>query len=169
MTIIIPPAEPGEYGCYHRPFKRFLKKRGAEILAPKNGIILRFKTRRGHGVVEHAQDLLWWSRDAENAWAAFLKDGPQSSWRAYPYPDPIPHEKKADTVKTLVERDGPRCIYCWAALSIDEITIEHFVPRNVGGGNHLNNLGLSCISCNQAAGSLSVSEKISLAIRGSFT
>lgn len=168
MGSIVPPSDPGDYGCHHRPFKKFLKKRGAEILAPKNGLILRFRTRRGHGIVEHVQDLLWWSTEAENAWVAFLQDGPQSSWRAYPYPDPIPQERKADMVKTLVERDGPRCIYCWSALSLDEVTIEHFVPRNVGGGNHINNLGLACLSCNQAAGSLSVSEKISLAIRGTL-
>lgn len=50
----------------------------------------------------------------------------------------------------LIEAHGPMCFYCetWPANSID-----HIIPAAYGGGDNIENLVLSCITCNLLAGS----------------
>ena len=50
-------------------------------------------------------------------------------------------------------RDGSYCCYCGRFLSPLDRTIEHyFVPRSLGGSNHLSNLKIACDPCNKARG-----------------
>lgn len=41
-----------------------------------------------------------------------------------------------------------KCIYCEKKLSIEEGTLDHFMPQKKGGCNHKHNLVLSCQKCN---------------------
>lgn len=75
----------------------------------------------------------------------------------------------------LVRRDGPDCRYCGCNLHritrhnrkvynvpssswARRLTIDHLVPRSLGGTNKLKNLGLSCATCNGRKGSMSEAE-----------
>jgi len=48
-------------------------------------------------------------------------------------------------MKKLIERDGEVCKKCGKTI---DLTIEHIIPRCVGGSNELNNLEILCRSCN---------------------
>lgn len=52
-----------------------------------------------------------------------------------------------------------RCLHCKKAIVVplDEgepasATLEHILPRNHGGGDELENLGLACAACNHGKG-----------------
>jgi hypothetical protein len=64
---------------------------------------------------------------------------------------------------TLLARDGNSCHYCDEVMGLpkdngkhypQEITIDHIVPRSIGGSNMLSNLVLACYRCNHSYGSL---------------
>lgn len=46
-------------------------------------------------------------------------------------------------------RDGGRCHYCNVGGAM---TIDHVVPRSMGGGNSADNIVLACKSCNSSKG-----------------
>lgn len=62
--------------------------------------------------------------------------------------------------KRLWRVDG-RCYYCLRVMGFDECTLDHKVPRSQGGVNHLDNLVLACVDCNQRKGVRSVREFLS--------
>ena len=48
-------------------------------------------------------------------------------------------------------RDGFACVYCGRSgrgESPVPLTLDHLVPRSLGGGNHVSNLATACRSCN---------------------
>jgi 5-methylcytosine-specific restriction endonuclease McrA len=52
-----------------------------------------------------------------------------------------------------------KCIHCNRRLAFEEdgtagpnVTIEHILPRNHGGGDDLRNLAIACQTCNQGKG-----------------
>jgi 5-methylcytosine-specific restriction endonuclease McrA len=50
-------------------------------------------------------------------------------------------------------RDGFECIYCTKDLMVtkpNEITLDHVVARNNGGGNETTNLVTACNNCNSS-------------------
>jgi hypothetical protein len=61
----------------------------------------------------------------------------------------------------LLERHQRTCAYC-AGESLDPILeVEHKHPRAQGGTNSIHNLVIACRTCNQAKGSLTLSEFLS--------
>ena len=40
------------------------------------------------------------------------------------------------------------CCYCHHWFLVDDLTIEHIVPKMFGGSNKLSNLSLACEACN---------------------
>lgn len=52
----------------------------------------------------------------------------------------------------LLERDGFICAYCACQLTLASMTLDHFVPRALGGGDEDENLMSSCITCNVLKG-----------------
>lgn len=64
----------------------------------------------------------------------------------------------SDKKAYLLEREQGCCIYCGIHASKAKMEIEHVIPRSRGGTDSLNNLVLSCHACNQAKGSLNLSE-----------
>lgn len=62
----------------------------------------------------------------------------------------------ADKKAYLLERENYYCIYCSIHASQTKMEIEHVIPKSKGGTDSLNNLVLSCETCNQAKGSQDV-------------
>lgn len=52
----------------------------------------------------------------------------------------------------LLEKHGRKCFYCDKEVSTFEV--EHMIPKAKGGSNRIDNLTLSCHSCNQKKGTL---------------
>ena len=58
----------------------------------------------------------------------------------------------------VIERDGPRCVYCDEDLNSAEIHMDHVIPESQGGETTYNNLQVTCRKCNLAKGVLTESE-----------
>lgn len=58
----------------------------------------------------------------------------------------------------LLEKHGRKCFYCDKEVSSFEV--EHMLPKAKGGSNRIDNLTLSCHSCNQKKGTLTAEEFI---------
>lgn len=66
----------------------------------------------------------------------------------------------AETDSTFALKDGlwaGRCLICGGPLCFDEwtgdgATIEHILPRSLGGANDLRNLGIAHMRCNNEKG-----------------
>ena len=49
---------------------------------------------------------------------------------------------------------------CGDKISIDDMTIDHVVPKSEGGGNNTTNARCCCFTCNQMKGSMDLDEFI---------
>jgi hypothetical protein len=56
------------------------------------------------------------------------------------------------TLETLIERDGPVCVWCGRAPWRTDLTAEHIVPRSRGGRTSPENLTVACRACNKRRG-----------------
>lgn len=147
-------------------FRDWLVANGSAIHAPTNPYeVLRFD---GPGAVcvvyKNASGQLSWQNGAAEAFAAFRDCRP---WRAT---DRVARAnrgtaKRLRLIRSLMHRDGARCLYCPAELTEETATVEHVVSITSGGSSHMANLALACDRCNDEASHLSVVEKIRLAIR----
>lgn len=45
-----------------------------------------------------------------------------------------------------------RCAWCELGVSYENTTIEHLIPRALGGSDHGDNLVVACVTCNQQRG-----------------
>ena len=61
-----------------------------------------------------------------------------------------------DSIKA---RDGYQCVYCG---STEHLTIDHVRPRSMGGATNSQNCVTACRSCNQAKGSMQLSEFLTI-------
>lgn len=50
--------------------------------------------------------------------------------------------------RNLYRRDGYRCQYCGHRQLTQELSIDHVLPRSLGGGTSWENCVLACLSCN---------------------
>ena len=53
--------------------------------------------------------------------------------------------------KRIYQRDDHRCMYCNVDIYTDAtlvLTLDHVIPRELGGGNEATNLVTACLSCN---------------------
>lgn len=72
-------------------------------------------------------------------------------------------EKRFRKIRALRARDGDLCAYCGVLLdfrrgvrqevSTNKATVDHVVPKSVGGFGFLENLKLCCPRCNAKKGS----------------
>ena len=60
--------------------------------------------------------------------------------------------------RMVIERDGPRCVYCGLDLVGQEIHLDHVIPEARGGATSLANLQVTCRKCNLDKGVLNESE-----------
>jgi hypothetical protein len=68
----------------------------------------------------------------------------------------IPNRKVIFSRRNLWKRDGFRCAYCGCKPALDDITIDHVVPRAIWARQHhdksvtsFDNCVLACIECNK--------------------
>jgi len=54
--------------------------------------------------------------------------------------------------RNIYARDGNRCQYCGKKFPTTELTLDHVVPRSVGGGASWTNLVCCCVQCNVQKG-----------------
>lgn len=59
---------------------------------------------------------------------------------------------KASKRKALIKLYGCTCVWCGTYMEKHDRTIEHMLPRSLGGTNALNNLRLAHWSCNHQRG-----------------
>lgn len=50
--------------------------------------------------------------------------------------------------EALYYRDGKKCAYCSKNLREDEATMDHVIPRGLGGKHNWENLVIACPECN---------------------
>jgi hypothetical protein len=55
----------------------------------------------------------------------------------------------------ILKRDGHRCRYCGASAPDVPLTVDHVIPRSLGGGNEPSNLATACSDCNIGKSSVS--------------
>lgn len=52
----------------------------------------------------------------------------------------------------VFKRDNYHCQYCEKSLTYSQITIDHIVPRSLGGNNTFENCVAACYDCNRKKG-----------------
>lgn len=60
--------------------------------------------------------------------------------------------KNINKRKTIYKRDNGRCYICQKKLSLQEMTLDHFVPKVYSGSNNTQNLRCCCAACNKYKG-----------------
>lgn len=55
----------------------------------------------------------------------------------------------ADVRRAVFERDGARCVACFA---VEDLTLDHIFPWSLGGPDTVANLRVLCRSCNSSKG-----------------
>jgi 5-methylcytosine-specific restriction endonuclease McrA len=65
------------------------------------------------------------------------------------YYNKIPTMKVRLTRQNIFERDKHTCQYCGKKFKLEDLTIEHILPRSRGGMNSWENLVCACIPCNR--------------------
>ncbi|MGF1514842.1 MAG: HNH endonuclease [Elainellaceae cyanobacterium] len=54
----------------------------------------------------------------------------------------------------VYRRDRFRCVYCRKRVKYKQLTLDHVIPRALGGTNDIDNLVTACFECNSAKGSM---------------
>ncbi len=58
--------------------------------------------------------------------------------------------RRARIRRLLWNQQRQRCFYCGRQTLWNDATLEHVIPRCRGGTDHINNLAMACIRCNNA-------------------
>jgi 5-methylcytosine-specific restriction endonuclease McrA len=66
--------------------------------------------------------------------------------------DRLPKQEVKLNRRNLYARDGNRCQYCGDQFSTRELTVDHVVPRVLGGHHSWSNLVCACVGCNARKG-----------------
>jgi len=61
----------------------------------------------------------------------------------------VPFRRVALSRTNILKRDGNRCVYCG---SRNDLTLDHVVPRSIGGKDSWENLVSACQTCNTKKG-----------------
>lgn len=147
-------------------FYQWLTKAGAQVLIKTNEWELaRFKTGNGTSVIyTSSRGGMTFIGEAKEAWIAFENN---LAWKgAAPTKR---RSKNSVIVRTLRQRDGDLCFFCQAEVQGSDESVEHLVPVNAGGPNHITNYFLTHRKCNEDAGCKSAQEKIKLHVAAVLT
>ncbi len=77
--------------------------------------------------------------------------------RSFPFPSiirlyryvHIPYRKVALSRANIFKRDGNQCVYCGTK---NDLTVDHVIPRSMGGKDTWENLVTACQTCNTRKG-----------------
>jgi len=139
-------------------FKTWLKGVGASVLATTNEWeLVRFDGTVGVSVIYfNKKGEMTFTGDSLKAFQAFKKGG---HFRVAPR---TKRKKVTPHIRTLRERDGDLCFYCFHFVAEAEESVEHLVPTVHHGPNHISNMVLAHARCNHLAGHLDVMSKIKI-------
>ena len=56
----------------------------------------------------------------------------------------------------IVEKTNGCCLYCKKELKFGQMSVDHIVPKVLGGDNSINNLALACKNCNHEKNNLTI-------------
>lgn len=62
--------------------------------------------------------------------------------------DSVPRQRVNFCRRTIWKRDGYTCQYCGKKPAQDECTLDHIIPRSLGGETNWQNCVLACYKCN---------------------
>ena len=99
----------------------------------------------GGGASEYAADRRRWASLFHYGYVKARTDIPRRTDILVP----IPYRKQKHTLFGLQEG---KCAGCKILFQIQNLTIDHVIPRSKGGSDHLENLQLLCASCNSIKG-----------------
>jgi hypothetical protein len=137
-------------------FADWLRDNGAQVLDPTNAYeVLRYKLQGATHVIYQNKAGRLTITDAINAHIKAFEGGASG-----PVSRPT-GKRRAAIIDTLLIRDGESCAICGDFLG-DDITVEHFLPRDAGGSNDKRNLALAHQRCNSAVGNMAVIQKIAV-------
>jgi HNH endonuclease len=161
---VLPTVPPYEFALYML-LLRMTDFRGGEVRIGKRTIGARLGkgTRSSQGNYQHIGEKL-----QSLATSGFItigdttREGTRYEVRT---PDDVPAiaERKASAITpeeepdyyedpqlraTLLERDGWRCRYCGELVTTSNATLDHVIPRSLGGPNTAENLVAACLACN---------------------
>lgn len=141
-------------------FEKFIYDRGGEVLAPTSEWeLVRFKTASATGIIyRKANGNVTFQGGSKLAWECYLRG---SSWTAGNKQKRSRGSQRI-VIDSLIKRDGRSCFYCGCHCDDDLASVEHVVPVNAGGTDHMANKVLACKPCNSEAGHLPVIEKVKL-------
>ncbi|MFH1142940.1 MAG: HNH endonuclease [Candidatus Eisenbacteria bacterium] len=72
--------------------------------------------------------------------------------------DAIPARRVAFSRRNIYKRDHYRCQYCGAHPPLVDLTVDHIVPRSVGGRSTWENCVLACLRCNRRKANRTLAE-----------
>ncbi len=70
----------------------------------------------------------------------------------------IPHRKVTFSRKNIYRRDRYTCQYCAAKPPLQDLSVDHVVPRSAGGRSSWTNCVLSCLKCNRRKSNRTLAE-----------
>lgn len=65
---------------------------------------------------------------------------------------------KRNTKAVLYKKYKARCAYCNSQMKYVDATLDHWLPKALGGDNRRENLRLACVPCNTAKGDMHPSD-----------
>lgn len=66
--------------------------------------------------------------------------------------DRLPRQTVKFNRRNIFARDGNRCQYCGKKSHTSELSLDHIVPRTLGGGSSWENIVCACTKCNTKKG-----------------
>lgn len=152
----------GYYKTDLKDMEDWLRLQGAEVLSPTNPYeVVRFRARGGvHIVYQNGAGVIKASGFAWECVQAFKKK--HGVWMGSTQKTRSSFAKKKAALRN---RDGDICFYCLLPMQEEEMTVEHLIPRQIGGPDHIDNLVLAHEKCNMAAGKKPLKEKIEVHVQ----
>ena len=77
----------------------------------------------------------------------------------------LPYKGVMLTRQNIFKRDGHRCQYCG---TVDELTLDHVVPKSRGGKSNWDNLTTACKRCNSRKGDFTPEEARMMLVQRPF-
>lgn len=77
---------------------------------------------------------------------------------------PTKQTKRLKAIDKLLFEQGGKCFYCQDTLDRSRASVDHIVPKSLGGSNRTGNLVACCKSINTYFGNMDVREKMQIFI-----
>ncbi len=126
-----------------------LCKQAAEIISVEDGQYITYDLESWTEIADLQQQF---EPDA-HAWVRTpqLRIAVPKIIRLFAY-DRLPRQEVKLNRRNLYARDGSHCQYCGKTFPTRELTIDHVIPRVLGGNHSWSNLVCACVRCNARKG-----------------